>query len=63
MEEESDVIVHSCVLVDRFHTCMKIYPPEHTEGASKDGQKGAAQQQKALEARFCECKQNTFVYD
>jgi len=31
---------------------MKIYPSEHTEGASKDGQKGAAQQQKALEARF-----------
>lgn len=52
MEEESDVIVHLCVLVDRFHTCMKIYPPEHTEGASKDGQKGAAQQQKVLEARF-----------
>ena len=49
---EFDVIVHLCVLVDRFHTCMKIYPPEHTEGASKDGQKGAAQQQKVLEARF-----------
>lgn len=52
MEEESDIIVHSCVLLDSFHTCMKICPTEHTEGALKDGQKGASQQQKALEARF-----------
>ena len=63
MEEESDIIVHSCVLVDRFHTCMKICPPEHTEGVPKDGQKGAAQQKETLKVRFGECKRNIFVYD
>ena len=40
--------VHSCVLANRFHACMKICLQGHTKGAPDYEQNGAAKQRRAL---------------
>ena len=53
-QKKIKVTVHSYILVGRFHACMKICLHEWTKGAPFHEQKWAAQQRRALKARFCE---------